>query len=639
MKINKITLCNIGPYNGRNEFSLVTQGLKNIVLIGGKNGTGKTSLLKSIKFGLFGPYSMGYKTESKTYHSVIKELLNLDAKTNEYYIEIEFEIIENLINDTYVIKRYWEIDEEGNLIESLNSKKNGFQLSQKESLNLQEKLKSFTSPDLINCTIFDGEKIANLIENNQISDFIKNTFETIFNINILKQLSKDMISFIEKNSNNAEDSEKIRNLKFMQVNLENEKNEIKFIENNIKNLTNEIKETESKIKTIKKALADLGKLTKNEKRLFEIKLKEKQKQNESFNFELRRFIETNLPIAINLKILKNAITQSQKELPLLYINYIESISNYLSNENYSNKDLDNIKELLYEKTKEVKSLHNLTEESINNIKNKYELIRQEHKEIKKNLRSSEKNVRVIEQFRLALETQEEIEQFENLNKDYSSNEVLLSNLKAQFNSEQKLLNDKKVSFENLFETYTSLYEEYKKNVLLDGANSTALKAMEINDKYIEYLITEKLKEVSSIALKKFNELLYKDNFIKELTINKEYEIELVNTNNVHINIDILSAGETQLLVSSIIWAMYKTSNRNTTFVFDTPLARLDYENRLKFINNIIKTISDRVVVLSTDSEFVEEYFEAISSNVFKLYKLDYNELTKSTIIYENEYFG
>lgn len=639
MKINKITLCNIGPYNGRNEFSLVTQGLKNIVLIGGKNGTGKTSLLKSIKFGLFGPYSMGYKTESKTYYSVIKELLNLDAKTNEYYIEIEFEIIENLINDTYVIKRYWEIDEEGNLIESLNSKKNGFQLSQKESLNLQEKLKSFTSPDLINCTIFDGEKIANLIENNQISDFIKNTFETIFNINLLKQLSKDMISFIEKNSNNAEDSEKIRNLKFMQVNLENEKNEIKFIENNIKNLTNEIKETESKIKTIKKALADLGKLTKNEKRLFEIKLKEKQKQNESFNFELRRFIETNLPIAINLKILKNAITQSQKELPLLYINYIESISNYLSNENYSNKDLDNIKELLYEKTKEVKSLHNLTEESINNIKNKYELIRQEHKEIKKNLRSREKNVRVIEQFRLALETQEEIEQFENLNKDYSSNEVLLSNLKAQFNSEQKLLNDKKVSFENLFETYTSMYEEYKKNVLLDSANSTALKAMEINDKYIEYLITEKLKEVSSIALKKFNELLYKDNFIKELTINKEYEIELVNTNNVHINIDILSAGETQLLVSSIIWAMYKSSNRNTTFVFDTPLARLDYENRLKFINNIIKTISDRVVVLSTDSEFVEEYFEAISSNVFQLYKLDYNELTKSTIIYENEYFG
>ena len=52
----------------------------------------------------------------------------------------------------------------------------------------------------------------------------------------------------------------------------------------------------------------------------------------------------------------------------------------------------------------------------------------------------------------------------------------------------------------------------------------------------------------------------------------------------------LSAGEMQLLVSSIVWAMFKVSGRKETFVFDTPLARLDIDNRLSFINNIIKTI-------------------------------------------------
>lgn len=46
MKINKIVLYNFNSYEGTNEFNFVGDSEnRNIVLIGGKNGAGKTSLL------------------------------------------------------------------------------------------------------------------------------------------------------------------------------------------------------------------------------------------------------------------------------------------------------------------------------------------------------------------------------------------------------------------------------------------------------------------------------------------------------------------------------------------------------------------------------------------------------------------
>ena len=53
MKINKIVLYNFNSYEGVNEldFSNTDQN-KNIILIGGKNGAGKTSLFTAIKIAL-----------------------------------------------------------------------------------------------------------------------------------------------------------------------------------------------------------------------------------------------------------------------------------------------------------------------------------------------------------------------------------------------------------------------------------------------------------------------------------------------------------------------------------------------------------------------------------------------------------
>ena len=62
MQINKVRLCNFSSYFGESEIDFSTQKGKNIILIGGNNGAGKTSLFTAIKLALYGPQCFHSRT-------------------------------------------------------------------------------------------------------------------------------------------------------------------------------------------------------------------------------------------------------------------------------------------------------------------------------------------------------------------------------------------------------------------------------------------------------------------------------------------------------------------------------------------------------------------------------------------------
>ena len=159
--------------------------------------------------------------------------------------------------------------------------------------------------------------------------------------------------------------------------------------------------------------------------------------------------------------------------------------------------------------------------------------------------------------------------------------------------------------------------------------------MNISNEYKQKQVKNYLSKISLLAVKKFEEINKKENYISKISIDYEtYNIKLYDNNEIEKSIQILSAGEKQLLISAIVWSIFKLADRNNMFTFDTPLARLDKENRTLFVEKILCTISDQVLILSTDQEIVGSLLKIVNKNVNRKYLLENNEKIGKTTIKE-----
>ena len=85
----------------------------------------------------------------------------------------------------------------------------------------------------------------------------------------------------------------------------------------------------------------------------------------------------------------------------------------------------------------------------------------------------------------------------------------------------------------------------------------------------------------------------------------------LSTEGKEIPRESLSAGEKQLMVISILWALAICSKQKLPVIIDTPLSRLDSNHRKSLIQVYFPKASDQTIILSTDSEIDEKYYKLI----------------------------
>lgn len=181
MKINRIELYNIGPYEGLNIFDIADQSKTGkITVIGGKNGAGKTTLFSSIKLCLYGHREAGYQAINAYYKRNIKKLINDKAKLEngtEAFVRLELEIFNGQDWDVYSLKRSWVLDADN--FEEFSVIKNSFVLSDEEIGDFDNYLLNLIPPELFDLYFFDGEQIADFFLEDESGERIKKAFMTI----------------------------------------------------------------------------------------------------------------------------------------------------------------------------------------------------------------------------------------------------------------------------------------------------------------------------------------------------------------------------------------------------------------------------------------------------------------------------
>ena len=158
-------------------------------------------------------------------------------------------------------------------------------------------------------------------------------------------------------------------------------------------------------------------------------------------------------------------------------------------------------------------------------------------------------------------------------------------------------------------------------------------AIEIIKRYRIRLQQRKTDILAKTMTDCYRKLAYKKHLIEEIQMDPvTLDIHYLNGVGEEVEKKKLSAGEKQLTVISLLWALAICSKKKLPVIIDTPLSRLDSIHREALISTYFPNASDQTIILSTDSEIDQKYYELMKPHIGDEFTLVYDdELMKTTI--------
>lgn len=300
MKISKVKLYNFSSYEGNNEFDFeITDNNKNIILIGGKNGAGKTSLFTAIKIALYGPLTYGYVGANNYYISKIKNLINSKAFQQEVVesgVEITLQLkIEREIRN-YTISRKWNFTNQ-KLIEEYIIEKDGEKLNKQEILYFQNYLQSIIPPDLFEFFLFDGEEVGNIFSTSTYNTYVRNAVFTLCGMDVFEIIRNYTHGYVTKNNatDDGETYDAYEKAKQQMKILEDEKKKFELMEGD---LSRKLEDVEVQLTELATAFKNAGGISKKEKKKLEDEYNRAEKVKTETLAKIKLFVEGIMPFYI-----------------------------------------------------------------------------------------------------------------------------------------------------------------------------------------------------------------------------------------------------------------------------------------------------------------------------------------------------
>ena len=209
------------------------------------------------------------------------------------------------------------------------------------------------------------------------------------------------------------------------------------------------------------------------------------------------------------------------------------------------------------------------------------------------------------------------------------NENELEDIQNKIRTMENQIIDDKIKIADLEQRYSEAVSKMNSATSeLNKQVETYLSIAELKDK------ADRTKRYSNIALKIIEryeiELQKRKIDVLAETITNCYT-KLANKKNL-IKTIVMDPETLDLMVISILWALAICSKKKLPVIIDTPLSRLDSLHRTALITTYFPNAGEQTIILSTDSEIDENYYELMRENVGDEFTLKYDEDSKSTSI-------
>ena len=217
MIFHQLTLNNFGLFSGEQIFSLTPRvryrKRRPVILIGGKNGTGKTTILEAVRLCLYGARSLGNRVSQNAYHEYLASMIHHSQTTllqpKEASVALEFENVHSGKKDHYHVKRRWETRRSTKepVEESLVIHKNSEPLSDFEAEHWQDFLNELIPIGLSQLFFFDGEKVQGLAEDAFGHIFLADSIKSLLGVDLVERLHSDLKLYLNRSKKNTDSDE------------------------------------------------------------------------------------------------------------------------------------------------------------------------------------------------------------------------------------------------------------------------------------------------------------------------------------------------------------------------------------------------------------------------------------------------
>ncbi len=626
MFLRRLAMHNYSVFDNA-DFDLSTTPDRPLILITANNGGGKTSMLSAFRLALHGRRAFDAPVAERDYLQWISARFHRGDASKPCSIELDFDYVDHYTTRKVKLVRQWAVRRK-NISEHVELLLDGQELAQEDA---DDFLTSVVPPEAARYFFFDGERIRELADwdaDDEIQLF--QAVGDLLGIKLIDQLGRDLLHLKELANRAASEPRDVTG-QLAQARLRAQDTHLAYQSERA-----EARRIRGNYDRAVATLRGLGVLHSDELNDIRDRLAALQAERASLHEEARRAAHDILPLlcARRLRRKLGADLERRRDLEEREIvqRFLTDRAKQLNDALRRHSFLAAQRRLVFQVFEEaargrpVAIEHYLPSVSPAEAAWMQRVVERELPELEARISGMAHRLHVLEPEivrhteRLRSTPKDDpkseaaLAELERAQRELLEHETRLANLLGERDAADKTLKEleKQARTQRLaaFQGRRLLLREHLLAGVLEALPSLA-----------EKLERSKQQRFSQYLLASLQTLWHKTDRVVSVDVSfPERRIELRDAHGILSKRD-LSAGEKQLFATAFIYSLARLSGRHMPFVIDTPLGRLDYEHRCRFVAEFLPVASHQTLLLATDTEIVGQLYSDIEDLIAHHYEL------------------
>lgn len=654
MILRELILHNVGVFLGRQRIPLDTEAGRPVVLIGGLNGRGKTTVLDALQLALFGRRCSAARLSGQSYEEYLQSLIHHDAMPNEAAVSLEFTLAEDGVDRTYRVERVW-VRKGSTAKETLTVwiDDSPDPVAAERWADIAEGLLPVEIAELF---FFDGEKLEQLADPSTAAKVIEAAVHGLLGVGLVERLERDLGALQRRWRVTDADQAAQEKVAHLNNELAQLQEQCEIAAQEVAALTNKVDQAQLVVTQVRHEFTRNGGDLAAQRTALEDEVASHRQNSSRIRTELADVAAGALPFALVPSLFqraeKQATLEQQSTATRFALDMLEArdqeVVTVLRDEGLDSGKTDRIAERL--RTDRARRANesqvpphiglalegpsrfssaavSITASAVaaRRAIGELEAVEADISSIERRLESVPPDAVVA---RLAARVQE-AEDAANLAQARVTvaDEALQEHRRRLADVESQLAR----TLEKFASEIIASEDRLRMQKHAERVHSTLTT-------FRQKMVERQLGVIEVSVLRSFQQLLGKQGMVSQLTISPDdFTVTVHGTGGEVLPPERLSAGERQLLATALLWGLARASGRRLPMVIDTPLGRLDSGHRRNLVERYFPVASGQMILLSTDEEIDKPLQTTLQPFISRTYLLRYDDTRRATSV-EEGYF-